>query len=71
MAAHAGTLGITATAYSFARGNASTRRFSFATGKVDELAGFLSASILMLWALGIGVESLEIKEICPPFGAIR
>nr|WP_314583348.1 CDF family Co(II)/Ni(II) efflux transporter DmeF [uncultured Pseudomonas sp.] len=58
MATHAGALGIAAAAYSFARRNANNSRFSFGTGKVGDLAGFASALILMLVALGIGVESL-------------
>lgn len=58
MATHAGALGITAAAYSFARRNANNGRFSFGTGKVGDLAGFASALILMLVALGIGLESL-------------
>ncbi len=58
MATHAGALGIAAAAYAFARRNAHNGRFSFGTGKVGDLAGFASALILMLVALGIGVESL-------------
>lgn len=58
MATHAGALGIAAAAYSFARRNANNSRFSFGTGKVGDLAGFASALILMMVALGIGIESL-------------
>ena len=58
MATHAGALGIAAAAYSFARRNAHNGRFSFGTGKVGDLAGFASALILMMVALGIGIESL-------------
>ncbi|SEQ41137.1 cation diffusion facilitator family transporter [Pseudomonas sp. NFACC02] len=58
MATHAGALGIAAAAYSFARRNANNARFSFGTGKVGDLAGFASALILMMVALGIGIESL-------------
>ena len=58
MATHAGALGIAAAAYSFARRNANNGRFSFGTGKVGDLAGFASAVILMMVALGIGIESL-------------
>ena len=58
MATHAGALGIAAAAYSFARRNATNGRFSFGTGKVGDLAGFASALILMLVAVGIGIESL-------------
>ncbi len=58
MATHAGALSIAAAAYAFARRNAHNGRFSFGTGKVGDLAGFASALILMLVALGIGVESM-------------
>lgn len=58
MATHAGALGIAAAAYSFARRNANNGRFSFGTGKVGDLAGFASALILMMVALGIGIESM-------------
>jgi cation diffusion facilitator family transporter len=58
MATHAGALGIAAAAYLFARRNANNGRFSFGTGKVGDLAGFASALILMMVALGIGIESL-------------
>ena len=58
MATHAGALGTAAAAYSFARRNANNSRFSFGTGKVGDLAGFASALILMMVALGIGIESL-------------
>ena len=58
MATHAGALGIAAAAYGFARRHASSARFSFGTGKVGDLAGFASAMILALVALGIGAESL-------------
>lgn len=58
MATHAGALGIAAAAYAFARRHAGNARFSFGTGKVGDLAGFASAIILGLVALGIGAESL-------------
>lgn len=58
MATHAGALGIAAAAYGFARRHAGSARFSFGTGKVGDLAGFASALILGLVALGIGGESL-------------
>lgn len=59
MATHAGALAVAAGAYAFARRYAHDRRFSFGTGKVGDLAGFASALILALVALGIGVESVE------------
>ncbi|NTS65824.1 CDF family Co(II)/Ni(II) efflux transporter DmeF [Sphingomonas sp. HHU CXW] len=58
MATHAGALGVAALAYRYARRHASDRRFTFGTGKVGELAGFASALVLALIALGIGVESV-------------
>ena len=58
MATHAGALGVAAAAYAFARRNATNARFSFGTGKVGDLAGFASALILGVIALGIAVESL-------------
>lgn len=57
MATHAGALGLTAIAYSFAKRHARDPAFSFGTGKVGDLAGFASALILGLVALGIAVES--------------
>jgi cation diffusion facilitator family transporter len=59
MATHAGALGVAAMAYAFARRHAEDRRFSFGTGKVGDLAGFASALVLALIALGIGVESFQ------------
>lgn len=58
MATHAGALGVAALAYAFARRNADNPRFTFGTGKIGELAGFASALVLALIALGIGVESV-------------
>jgi cation diffusion facilitator family transporter len=58
MATHAGALGIAAGAYAFARRNVDNQRFSFGTGKVGDLAGFASALILAMVALGIAVESV-------------
>jgi cation diffusion facilitator family transporter len=59
MATHAGALGVAAMAYAFARRHAEDPRFSFGTGKVGDLAGFASALVLALIALGIGVESFQ------------
>jgi cation diffusion facilitator family transporter len=58
MATHAGALGVAAWAYSFARHHARNPRFTFGTGKVGDLAGFASALVLAIVALGIGVESI-------------
>ena len=59
MATHAGALGVAAFAYAFARRHADDRRFTFGTGKVGDLAGFASALVLAMIALGIGVESFQ------------
>lgn len=59
MATHAGALGVAAAAYVYARRHAANRRFSFGTGKVGDLAGFASALVLAMIALGIGVESVR------------
>lgn len=58
MATHAGALAVAAAAYAFARRNARNPRFTFGTGKVGDLAGFASALVLAIVALGIGVESV-------------
>ena len=57
MATHAGALGVAAFAYGFARRHKNDPRFTFGTGKVGDLAGFASALVLALIALGIGIES--------------
>lgn len=59
MATHAGALGIAALAYAYAKRHAHGRRYSFGTGKVGDLAGFASALVLGLVALGIAYESVE------------
>lgn len=58
MATHTGALAIAAGAYVFARRHAQDGRFSFGTGKVGDLAGFASALVLAVIAVGIGGESL-------------
>lgn len=58
MATHAVALSVAAVAYSYAKRHATNERFSFGTGKVGELAGFASALVLGLVALGIGIESV-------------
>jgi cation diffusion facilitator family transporter len=59
MATHAGALGVAALAYAYARRHATNPRFSFGTGKVGDLAGFASALVLGIVALGIAVESVQ------------
>jgi cation diffusion facilitator family transporter len=58
MATHAGALGIAAAAYGYAKRHASSKRYSFGTGKVGDLGGFASALILGVVSLVIGVESV-------------
>ncbi len=58
MATHAGALGIAAAAYAYAKRHAHGGRYSFGTGKVGDLAGFASALVLGLVAIGIAVESI-------------
>ena len=59
MATHAGALGISAWAYRYARLHVQDARYTFGTGKIGDLAGFSSALILALIALGIGYESTQ------------
>lgn len=58
MATHAGTLGLSAAAYAYAKRHADSVRYSFGTCKVGDLAGFASAVTLGLIAAGVGVESV-------------
>lgn len=58
MASHAAALGLSAFAYAYARRHAHDRRFSFGTGKVNSLAGFASAVVLVLFAVMMGIESV-------------
>lgn len=57
MSTHAAAIGISVLAYRFARKHAHDARFTFGTGKVGELAGFASAVVLVMVALGIGFQS--------------
>jgi cation diffusion facilitator family transporter len=58
MATHAGALTVAASAYAFAKRHARTGRFTFGTGKVGDLAGFASALVLGVVAIGIAWESV-------------
>ena len=58
MSTHAGAMLIAVLAYRFARRHAGNPRFTFGTGKLGDLAGFVSAIVLALIALLIGWESL-------------
>ena len=57
MATHAGALGVAAAAYVYAKRHVANPRYSFGTGKVGELAGFASALVLFMIALGIAIVS--------------
>ena len=57
MATHAGALAVAAGAYWFAKRHVANPRFTFGTGKVGDLAGFASALILGIFAIGIAAES--------------
>lgn len=59
MATHAAALAVAAGAYAFARKRAHDPSFAFGTGKVGDLAGFGSALMLAVFAIGIGVESIQ------------
>jgi cation diffusion facilitator family transporter len=58
MASHAAALGIAVGAYWYARRRASDPRFSFGTGKVNALAGFAGAILLVGFAAVMATESL-------------
>ena len=57
MGSHVAALGLSAFAYAFARRHADNPRYSFGTGKVGPLAGFASAILLGLVAIGMIYES--------------
>ncbi|MEQ1783912.1 MAG: CDF family Co(II)/Ni(II) efflux transporter DmeF [Hyphomonadaceae bacterium] len=57
MATHAGALTVAFFAYAFARRHAHNPRYTFGTGKVGDLAGFASALVLAVIAVGIAFES--------------
>jgi cation diffusion facilitator family transporter len=59
MASHAAALGISVAAYWYARRRASDPRFSFGTGKVNSLAGFAGAILLVGFAVLMATESLQ------------
>jgi cation diffusion facilitator family transporter len=56
MATHAAALGIAALAYRLARAHNGNPAFTFGTGKISELAGFASATILVVIAVLIGID---------------
>ena len=57
MGSHASALAISAFAYAFTRRRAKDVRFNFGTGKVNSLAAFASAVMLVIFALVMAVES--------------
>ncbi|MEQ9450254.1 MAG: CDF family Co(II)/Ni(II) efflux transporter DmeF [Pseudomonadales bacterium] len=59
MASHTVALGISVFAYVISRRLASDRRFAFGVGKINSLAGFASAILLLGFALTMAVESTD------------
>lgn len=59
MGSHATALGIAVFAYILSRRLASDRRFCFGVGKINSLAGFASAVLLLGFALLMIVESID------------
>ena len=64
MGTHAVALGITVSAYYFARRHSDNPDYSFGTGKVGVLGGFASAVVLAVIALLMGTEA--IKRLISP-----
>jgi cation diffusion facilitator family transporter len=64
MSTHAAAIGIATLAYSYARTHGQSARFVFGTGKVGDLAGFASAILLGVVAIGVAVESIR-RVIAP------
>jgi cation diffusion facilitator family transporter len=58
MGSHTAALGISAWAYFYTRRHANDPRFNFGTGKVNSLAGFASAMLLLAFALIMAWESI-------------
>jgi cation diffusion facilitator family transporter len=58
MGTHVVALGITVSAYYYARRHSDNPNYSFGTGKVGVLGGFASAVVLAVIALLMGVESV-------------
>ncbi|MDH3987883.1 MAG: CDF family Co(II)/Ni(II) efflux transporter DmeF [Gammaproteobacteria bacterium] len=59
MASHATALGIAVFAYVIARRLAADKRFSFGVGKINSLAGFASAVLLLGFAVVMATESVD------------
>ncbi len=58
MGSHVSALAISAFAYYYTRRHAKDARFNFGTGKVNSLAGFAGAVVLVLFALVMAWESI-------------
>jgi len=59
MSTHAGALLLAALAYSYSRKHVADGRFTFGTGKMGDLAGFVSAIVLAMIAVLIGYEAVS------------
>jgi len=59
MSTHALAIGIATLAYAYAKRHGHSERFVFGTGKVGDLAGFASAILLGVVAVGVAVESIQ------------
>lgn len=59
MGTHAAALSISGLAYAVARRQADNRRYTFGTGKFGELAGYTSAILLALAAIGIAYQAFD------------
>lgn len=59
MASHATALGIAVFAYVISRRLASDKRFTYGVGKINSLAGFASAVMLLGFALVMAIESTD------------
>ena len=64
MSTHAAAIGIATLAYGYAKTHGHSERFVFGTGKVGDLAGFASAILLGVVAIGVAVESIR-RVIAP------
>ena len=64
MSSHASALAITAFAYFYTRRHARDARFNFGTGKINSLAAFVSALMLVLFAVFMAWES--VKRLVSP-----
>ena len=64
MSTHAAAIGIATLAYGYAKTHGHSERFVFGTGKVGDLAGFASAILLGVVAIGVAAESIR-RMIAP------